>query len=170
MDSRSRTLTPIIAGEDRRESRLYYSASVAGVALSPCIGGSKRSDVPESAELFWTGRHLRIQNAPCPSGVGVNRADRMPEAQAALAGAMKLNPKLSVAWFRARTPFLITRRRGSLKACANPGCPTNEELGANWWRADEIVSIRHHSHRSGTRQSSRVTSAVSPRGQPAVFR
>jgi adenylate cyclase len=34
-------------------------------------------------------------------------ADRMPEAKAALAEAMKLNPKLSVAWYRARTPSLI---------------------------------------------------------------
>ena len=32
-------------------------------------------------------------------------ADKMPEAKAALAEAMKLNPKLSVAWFHERTSF-----------------------------------------------------------------
>ena len=43
-------------------------------------------------------------------------ADKMPEAKAALAEAMKLNPKLSVAWFHERTfQALSTRRRVSVK-------------------------------------------------------
>jgi hypothetical protein len=42
--------------------------------------------------------------------------DKVPEAKAALAEAMKLNPKLSVAWFRARTSLpLSTGRRFSVK-------------------------------------------------------
>ena len=42
-------------------------------------------------------------------------ADKMPEAKAALAEAMKLNPKLSVAWLDARRQALSTRRRVSAK-------------------------------------------------------
>ena len=34
-------------------------------------------------------------------------ADKAPEAKAALAEAMKLNPKLSVAWFHAHIPSFI---------------------------------------------------------------
>jgi hypothetical protein len=45
---------------------------------------------------------------------------KMPEAKAALAEAMKLNPELSVARFRARTPSLLDSppgfREGLIKA------------------------------------------------------
>jgi hypothetical protein len=41
---------------------------------------------------------------------------KMPEAKAALAGAMKLNPELFVARFHVRTPPFSTRRRVSVKA------------------------------------------------------
>jgi adenylate cyclase len=47
-------------------------------------------------------------------------ADKMPEAKAALAEAMKLNPKLSVAWFHAHFPSFIesppSMREGLIKA------------------------------------------------------
>jgi predicted Zn-dependent protease len=50
-------------------------------------------------------------------------ADRMPEAKAALAEAMKLNPKLSVAWFHARTPSLIDSPPGFREALIKAGLP-----------------------------------------------
>ena len=47
-------------------------------------------------------------------------ADKAPEAKAALAEAMKLNPKLSVAWFHAHFPSYIesppSMREGLIKA------------------------------------------------------
>ena len=49
--------------------------------------------------------------------------DRMPEAKAALAEAMKLNPKLSVAWFHERTPSLIDSPPGFLEALIKAGLP-----------------------------------------------
>jgi hypothetical protein len=50
-------------------------------------------------------------------------ADRMLEAKAALAEAMKLNPKLSVAWFHARTPSLIDSPPGFLEGLRKAGLP-----------------------------------------------
>jgi TolB-like protein/Tfp pilus assembly protein PilF len=50
-------------------------------------------------------------------------ADKMPEAKAALAEAMKLNPKLSVAWFHQRTPSLIDSPPGFREALIKAGLP-----------------------------------------------
>jgi adenylate cyclase len=50
-------------------------------------------------------------------------ADKMPEAKAALAEAMKLNPKLSVAWFHERTPSLIDSPPGFCEALIKAGLP-----------------------------------------------
>ena len=50
-------------------------------------------------------------------------ADKMPEAKAALAEAMKLNPKLSVAWFHERIPSLIDSPPGFREALIKAGLP-----------------------------------------------
>ena len=50
-------------------------------------------------------------------------ADKMPEAKATMAEAMKLNPKLSVAWFDARTPSLINSPPGFREALIKAGLP-----------------------------------------------
>ena len=50
-------------------------------------------------------------------------ADKMPEAKAAVAEAMKLNPKLSVAWFHERTPSLINSPPGFREALIKAGLP-----------------------------------------------
>ena len=50
-------------------------------------------------------------------------ADRAPEAKAALAEAMKLNPKLSVAWFHARMPSFIDSPPGFREALIKAGLP-----------------------------------------------
>jgi adenylate cyclase len=50
-------------------------------------------------------------------------ADKMPEAKAAVAEAMKLNPKLSVAWFHTRTPSLIDSPPGFREALIRAGLP-----------------------------------------------
>ena len=50
-------------------------------------------------------------------------ADRIPEAKAPLAEAMKLNPKLSVAWFRAHVPGFIDTPPGFLEAVTKVGLP-----------------------------------------------
>jgi tetratricopeptide (TPR) repeat protein len=49
--------------------------------------------------------------------------NKMPEAKAALAEAIKLNPKLSVAWFRSRTPSLIDSPPGFREALIKAGLP-----------------------------------------------
>ena len=50
-------------------------------------------------------------------------ADKAPEAKASLAEAMKLNPKLSVAWFHERTPSLIDSPPGFREALIKAGLP-----------------------------------------------
>jgi hypothetical protein len=50
-------------------------------------------------------------------------ADKVPEAKAALAEAMKLNPKLSVAWFRAHLPGFIDSPPGMREALIKVGLP-----------------------------------------------
>ncbi len=50
-------------------------------------------------------------------------ADKVPEAKAALAEAMNLNPKLSVAWLRARTPSFIDSPPGFREALIKAGLP-----------------------------------------------
>jgi hypothetical protein len=50
-------------------------------------------------------------------------ADKMPEAKAALGEAMKLNPRLSVAWFHERTPSLIDSPPGFREALIKAGLP-----------------------------------------------
>ena len=50
-------------------------------------------------------------------------ADKAAEAKAALAEAMKLNPKLSVAWFHERTPSLIDSPPGFREALIKAGLP-----------------------------------------------
>ena len=50
-------------------------------------------------------------------------ADKAPEAKAALAEAMKLNPKLSVAWFQARMPGFIDLPPGFREALIKAGLP-----------------------------------------------
>jgi TolB-like protein/Tfp pilus assembly protein PilF len=50
-------------------------------------------------------------------------ADRAPEAKAALAEAMKLNPKLSVAWFHAHNPEFIDTPPGFREALSKAGLP-----------------------------------------------
>jgi TolB-like protein/DNA-binding winged helix-turn-helix (wHTH) protein len=50
-------------------------------------------------------------------------ADKMPEAKAALAEAMKFNPKLSVAWFRKRTPSFIDSPPGFREGLIKAGAP-----------------------------------------------
>ena len=50
-------------------------------------------------------------------------ADRMPEAKAALAEAMKLNPKLSVAWLHTRQPGFIDSPPGFREALIKAGLP-----------------------------------------------
>ena len=49
--------------------------------------------------------------------------DRAPEAKAALAEAMKLNPKLSVAWFHARVPSFIDSPPGMREGLSKAGLP-----------------------------------------------
>ncbi|HZZ26022.1 MAG TPA: hypothetical protein VFE60_27260 [Roseiarcus sp.] len=46
---------------------------------------------------------------------------KMPEAKAALAEAMKLNPELSVARFRARTPSLLDSPPGFCEGLIKAG-------------------------------------------------
>jgi tetratricopeptide (TPR) repeat protein len=50
-------------------------------------------------------------------------ADKIPEAKAALAEAMKLNPKLSVAWIHAHIPSLIDFPPGFREALIKAGLP-----------------------------------------------
>ncbi|MGB7974525.1 MAG: adenylate/guanylate cyclase domain-containing protein [Roseiarcus sp.] len=50
-------------------------------------------------------------------------ADKMPEAKAALAEAMKLDPKLSVAWFHVRIPSFINWPPGFREALLKAGLP-----------------------------------------------
>jgi tetratricopeptide (TPR) repeat protein len=50
-------------------------------------------------------------------------ADKMPEARAALAEAMKLNPKLSVAWFPAHYPSFVDVPPGMREALSKAGLP-----------------------------------------------
>jgi adenylate cyclase len=50
-------------------------------------------------------------------------ADRAPEARAALAEAMKLNPKLSVAWFHAHIPAFIDSAPGMRESLRKAGLP-----------------------------------------------
>ncbi len=47
----------------------------------------------------------------------------MPEAKAALAEAMKLDPKLSVAWFHAHIPSFINWPPGFREALLKAGLP-----------------------------------------------
>jgi adenylate cyclase len=50
-------------------------------------------------------------------------ADRAPEARVALAEAMKLNPKLSVAWFHAHIPYFIDSAPGMREGLRKAGLP-----------------------------------------------
>jgi predicted Zn-dependent protease len=50
-------------------------------------------------------------------------ADKAPEAKVALAEAMKLNPKLSVAWFHAHNPVFIETVPGFREALIKAGLP-----------------------------------------------
>src|SRR3984957_7824024 len=50
-------------------------------------------------------------------------ANRAPEATAAMAEAMKLNPKLSVAWFHAHIPAFIESAPGMLESLRKAGLP-----------------------------------------------
>ena len=50
-------------------------------------------------------------------------AERTAEAKAALAEAMKLNPKLSVAWFDAHTASLLDTPPGFREALIKAGLP-----------------------------------------------
>ncbi len=50
-------------------------------------------------------------------------ANRAPEAKAALAAAMKLNPKLSVAWFHAHIPSFIDSAPGMGESLRKAGLP-----------------------------------------------
>jgi tetratricopeptide (TPR) repeat protein len=50
-------------------------------------------------------------------------ADKAPEAKAALAEAMKLNPKLSVAWFRAHSASFIDWPPGMREGLIKAGLP-----------------------------------------------
>jgi adenylate cyclase len=50
-------------------------------------------------------------------------ADKMPEATAAMAEALKLNPKLSVAWFHAHIPAFIDSAPGMLECLRKAGLP-----------------------------------------------
>jgi hypothetical protein len=50
-------------------------------------------------------------------------ADKAREAKAALAEAMKLNPKLSVAWFDAHLPGFIDAAPGFREALIKAGLP-----------------------------------------------
>ena len=50
-------------------------------------------------------------------------ADKMPEAKAALAEALKLNPKLSIAWFHAHIPAFIDSAPGMLECLCKAGLP-----------------------------------------------
>ncbi len=50
-------------------------------------------------------------------------ADRSPEAKAALAEAMKLNPKLSVPWLDAHLPIVIDYPPGFCEALIKAGLP-----------------------------------------------
>jgi tetratricopeptide (TPR) repeat protein len=50
-------------------------------------------------------------------------ANRAPEATAAMGEAMKLNPKLSVAWFHAHIPAFIDSAPGMLECLRKAGLP-----------------------------------------------
>jgi tetratricopeptide (TPR) repeat protein len=50
-------------------------------------------------------------------------ADRVPEAKAALAEAMKLNPNLSLAWFHAHMPSYIDSPPGFSDSLKKAGLP-----------------------------------------------
>jgi adenylate cyclase len=50
-------------------------------------------------------------------------ADKMPEAKAAMAEAMKLEPELSVAWFHAHIPAFIDSAPGMLECLRKAGLP-----------------------------------------------
>ena len=50
-------------------------------------------------------------------------ADRAPEAKAALAEAMKMNPKLSVTWFRAHLPSFVEVPPGFREGLLKAGLP-----------------------------------------------
>jgi adenylate cyclase len=50
-------------------------------------------------------------------------ADKMPEAKAALAEAIKLNPKLSVAWFHAHNSAFVDAEPGFREALIKAGLP-----------------------------------------------
>ena len=50
-------------------------------------------------------------------------ADKMPEAKAALAEAMNLNPKLSVAWFHAHNSSFVDAPPGFRESLIKAGLP-----------------------------------------------
>ena len=50
-------------------------------------------------------------------------ADKTPEAKAALAEAMKLNPKLSVVWFHAHIASFLDTPSGFREALIKAGLP-----------------------------------------------
>ena len=89
--------------------------SAPGATSNRC-GGPGR---PQSHRLGFIGRLLLYAALAAFYGA----ADKIPEAKAALAEAMKLNPKLSVAWFHAHVPSYINSPPGFREGLIKAGLP-----------------------------------------------
>ena len=85
--------------------------------------GLRRTDaaVQEGLKAIDSGYRQPLSYAALAAFYGA--ADKIPEAKAALAEAMKLNPKLSVAWFDARLPSFIGSPPGFREGLIKAGLP-----------------------------------------------
>jgi adenylate cyclase len=85
--------------------------------------GLRRTDaaVQEGLKAIDSGYRQPLSYAALAAFYGA--ADKIPEAKAALVEAMKLNPKLSVAWFTTRLPSFIDSPPGFREGLIKAGLP-----------------------------------------------
>ena len=85
--------------------------------------GLRRTDaaVQEGLKAINSGYRQPLSYAALAAFYGA--ADKIPEAKAALAEAMKLNPKLSVAWLHTRLPSFVETPPGFLEGLRKAGLP-----------------------------------------------
>ena len=102
-----------------RDSNLGVWQTETGRALL----GMGRTDAAVQEGLIGIDSGFRTVMSYTALAAFYAAADKMPEAKATMAEAMKLNPKLSVAWFRARTPSLIDSPPGFREALIKAGLP-----------------------------------------------
>ena len=102
-----------------RDSNLGVWQTETGRALL----GMGRTDAAVQEGLIGIDSGFRTVMSYTALAAFYAAANKMPEAKATMAEAMKLNPKLSVAWFRSRTPSLIDSPPGFREALIKAGLP-----------------------------------------------